>query len=105
MTVVNQPRSFQFWNNITATPLDFNLDAGDYGLTATWTVGTAQLQRLIPDGTGANYIPVSAVLAAPGAASGYTTFLLPAGQYRVVLAGGVAGFIGLIEKINAGRAR
>lgn len=105
MAIVNQPRSFQFWNGITATPGDFNLDAGNYGLTATWTVGTAQLQRLVPDGTGANYIPVTAALAAPGAGSGYTFLQLPAGQYRVVLAGGVVGFTGLIEKIDVGRAR
>jgi hypothetical protein len=101
MAVNFNPRSYQSFVNIAATPPDFQLDAGDYGLTATWTVGTVQLERLLPDGVTA--VPVSAALAAPGAGSGYSTYLLPAGQYRLLFAGGVAGFSGVIEKINAGR--
>ena len=103
MTLVNQPRSYQSWANISATPADFNLDAGNYGLTATWTVGTVQLQKFMPDGS--TLIPVTAALAAPGAGSGFTYLQLPAGQYRLVLAGGATGFTGTIEKIDAGRAR
>lgn len=101
MALQSIPRSFQFWSNIAATPPDFNLDAGNYGLVATWTVGTVQLQKLLPDGV--TYVPVSGVIAAPGAGSGYSTYTLPAGQYRVVFAGGVAGFSGEIAKIDVGR--
>lgn len=101
MAINNIPRSFQFWSNIAATPADFNLDAGNYSLIATWTVGTVQLQKLMPDGT--TYVPVTAALAAPGAASGYTYLQLPAGQYRLVLAGGATGLTGEIAKIDRGR--
>ena len=42
MTVNNQPRSYQQWATIAATPPDFNLDAGTYGLALTAGVwGTA----------------------------------------------------------------
>lgn len=102
MAINFQPKSYQSWVNITATPADFTLDAGNYGLTATWTVGTVQLQKFLPD--GATLIPVTAALAAPGAGSGFTYLQLPAGQYRLVLAGGVVGFSGTIEKIDAGRS-
>ena len=103
MVAVAQPRSWQFWSSIAATPQDFNLDAGNYALIATWTVGTVQLQALLPDGV--TYVPVSAALAAPGAGSGYSYYQLPAGQYKLVFAGGVAGFSGVIAKIDTGRAR
>lgn len=97
MAVNNQPRSYQFWNAIAATPLDFNLDAGKYGLTvATGGFTSYQLQKLMPDGT--TYAPITAVVTV----AGYTTFDLPAGQYRIVLVS--TAFIGTIEKIDVGRA-
>jgi hypothetical protein len=98
------PRSFQSWPSpgITATPTDFYLDAGRYGLLATWTVGTATLQKLAPDGV--TYLNVSAALAAPGAASAYSVYELPAGRYRMLLAGGIVGFIGEIAQIAPGRS-
>lgn len=96
MAVSNQPRSYQFWNSLAATPPDFNLDAGDYGLTvATGGFTSYQLQKLMPDGT--TYAPITAVVTV----AGYTFLQLPAGQYRLVLIS--TAFIGTIEKINAGR--
>lgn len=96
MAIVNQPRNFQFWNNISATPGAFNLDAGAYGLTlhaTTW--GTAALQKLLPDG-----VTLVTVVTA-FAADGYAEIHLPAGQYSLTLAG-VTGLIGEIAKIASG---
>lgn len=94
----NQPRSYQYWLNAAAAANDFALDAGSYGLTLSASAwGTATLQRLLPDGV--TYVAVSAVLAA----NGYTYFAgLPAGQYRLVVAGTTA-FVGVIEWIAPGR--
>lgn len=95
--MVSQIRSFQFWAVIAATPDVFNLDAGLYGLALHATVwGTATLQKLLPD--GATYV---AVLAAVGA-DGYVTVWLPAGRYRLVLAG-VTALTGEIALIAPGR--
>ena len=97
MAITNIPRSAQYWANVTAGGNDFNLDAGAYGLTVSATAwGTATLQRLYPDTSG-TYIPVSAALAA----NGFTELHLPAGQYRLVLAG-VTAFFGMIELIAPG---
>ena len=64
MAITNIPRSFQFFNALAATPNDFNLDAGIYGLTIATLTGTSvQLQRLIPDGTGTLYAPIAAAMA------------------------------------------
>lgn len=96
MAINNIPRNFQYWNAISATPNDFNLDAGVFGLTlhaTTW--GTATLQKLLPD--GATYVAVSSALAADGV----TTLQLPAGQYRLALAG-VTALTGEIAKIASG---
>ena len=92
------PRSFQFFNAVTATPSDFNLDAGKYGITSDWTDGTATLQRMIPDGTGTTYVTVLTAIAADG----YAVIELPAGRYRMLLAG-ITVFTGLIEQIAPGR--
>jgi hypothetical protein len=93
------PRSFQFYDAIDATPSDFNLDAGKYGITVRATVwGTATLQRLMPDGDGTLYVTVLTALAADG----YTVIELPAGRYRMALAG-VTALTGLIEQIAPGR--
>lgn len=96
----DRPVSYQVWSAIGATPLDFRLDAGKYGLTITAAVfGTATLQRVLPDGAGGQFVvPVSAALAA----NGYTVLELPAGWYRIALAG-VTTFSGLIEQIAPGR--
>lgn len=99
MAVNSQPRSFQFWNAIDATPNDFNLDAGLYGLAISATVfGTAALQKLLPDGT--TYVTVSAAFAA----NGYAVLQLPAGQYRLLMAG-VTALIGEIALISRGPLR
>lgn len=98
MAINNIPRSYQYWASIAATPPDFNLDAGIYGLTMTAGVfGTATLKKLMPDGV--TYVAVSAVIAA----AGYTTLQLPAGQYQITLTG-MTTFIGVIEKIDRGRS-
>ena len=94
------PRSYQSWVALAVTPAtDFELDAGTYGLTVAAAGFTSyQLQRLLPDGV--TYTPVMPVAAA----SGYTELHLPAGRYSMVVAGATA-FTGVIEKIDAGRAR
>lgn len=96
----DRPVSFQQWNNIAATPLDFRLDAGKYGLTIAATAfGTVTLSRVSSDGAGGQVVtPISAALAA----NGYTVLELPAGWYRLVLAA-ITGFNGLIEQIAPGR--
>jgi hypothetical protein len=92
----DRPVSFQQWSAITATPLDFRLDAGTYGLTtqaAAW--GTATLQRVMSDGAGGQ----TAVTVLPAiAGNGYVETVLPAGWYRMALAG-ITGFTGLIELV------
>lgn len=96
MAINNQPRSYQFWSAAAVTPPDFNLDAGNYGLTvATGGFTSYQLQRLMPDGV--TYAPITAVVAT----AGYTVLQLPAGQYKMVLV--ATAFIGVIEKIDVGR--
>ena len=93
----DQPRSFQFWNAINATPNDFNLDTGTYGLTLTAGVwGSATLQKLLPD--GATYVPV---MGAVMAGDGMVVLTLPAGQYRLVLAG-ITALLGEIALIARG---
>ena len=93
----DQPRSFQFWNSIAATPPDFNLDAGTYGLTLTAGVwGTATLEKLLPDGT--TYVPITGAILA---GNSYTVLALPAGQYRLLLAG-ITALVGDIALIARG---
>lgn len=94
------PRSYQSWVALAATPAtDFELDAGNYGLTiAPAGFTTYQLQRLLPDGV--TYVDASPIMAA----SGYTEMKLPAGRYSMLVVGATA-FTGLIEKIDTGRAR
>jgi hypothetical protein len=95
----DRPIDYQVWANINATPLDFRLNAGRFGLELTAGVwGTATLQQY--DGTNDAYFPVSAAIAA----NGYTVLDLPSGQYQLTLAG-VTGLKGKIQKIDAGRAR
>lgn len=100
--VKNQPRSFQQWQAIAATPLDFSLDAGVYGLSVSASVfGTATLQKFLTDGAGGGvYI---SVMGSGGAiaANGYTVLQLPAGQYQMTLSG-VTAFTGEIALIAKG---
>jgi len=91
------PIDYQRWSAITATPADFRLNEGRFGLTTSATVwGTATLQRIISDGSGGQ-IAVTILPAIAG--NGYTEMHLPAGWYRTVLAG-VTAFTGLIELID-----
>lgn len=106
MAINNQPRSFQQWPQasyapapVSATPPDFNLDAGVYGLAlAATTFGTAVLQKLLPDGT--TYVAVSPVIAA----ASYSVYQLPAGRYRLALTG-VTALVGEIALIARGSLR
>lgn len=96
--VSNHPRSFRRWIAIAATPMDFNLDAGTYGLTvAAGGFTSYQLQKLLPDGV--TYVPVMPV----SGAAGYMTLQLPAGQYSFVIV--ATALNGEIAKIDTGRAR
>lgn len=95
----DRPVSFQQWTAIAATPLDFRLDAGAYGLTlhaSAW--GTATLSRVLPDGSGGQ---IAVGVATAFAADGYAEIHLPAGWYRLVLAG-VTAVTGMIELIAPG---
>ena len=96
----DRPVSYQRWDGITATPNDFRLDEGVYGLTTHATAwGTAALQRVISDGAGGQ-IAIAALPALAG--DGYAEIRLPAGWYRMVLAG-ITAFTGQIEKIISNR--
>ncbi len=95
----DKPVSYQSWAAISATPRDFRLDAGLYGLTlhsTSW--GTATLQRMISDNAGGQ-IAVTVLTAL--SADGYATVQLPAGWYRLTLSG-LTGLTGLIELIYRG---
>jgi hypothetical protein len=95
----DRPVSFQQWNAISATPVDFRLDAGAYGLTAHSTAwGTATLQRVLSDNAGGQ-LAVTVLTAL--SADGYAEIRLPAGWYRLTLSG-VTGLTGLIELIYLG---
>jgi hypothetical protein len=96
--MTQQVRSFQYWNAINATPADpdFNLDAGVYGLTVRATAwGTATLQRVFQGGV--IFVTVTPALAADG----YVVLQLPAGKYRMTLAG-ITAFSGYLELIAPG---
>jgi hypothetical protein len=95
----DRPVSFQQWNAIDATPLDFRCDAGRYGLTlraVAW--GSATLQRVMTDGAGGQ---IAVDVLPPLAGDGYTEVPLPAGWYRLTLAG-ITDLTGLIELIERG---
>lgn len=109
MAINTIPRSFQAWPNnytpnpatapVSATPAEFNLDAGIYGLEITAGVfGTATLEKLLANGT--TWVAMSAAI---GAAS-YTVLTLPAGRYRLTLAG-ITALVGQIELISRLAAR
>lgn len=81
----DRPRSYQKWNAVDTTPLDFALDAGAYGLTAHAVVwGTATLQRVLSDGAGGQ---IAVGVLAAMTADGYAQLNLPAGWYRLALGG------------------
>lgn len=85
--------SSAFFNNVSSTPADFILHEGNYGLTLSATVwGSATLQRVFPSGT------VIAV-GFPINNDGYQgPLFLPAGNYRLLLAG-VTGLNGAVERM------
>jgi hypothetical protein len=96
MAANQQPRDYQAWAAIDATPNDFYLNAGAFGLTlAAVAWGTATLQQLQADGT--TYIAVAAAIGADG----YNEFHLPSGRYRLLLAG-ITDLTGNIAKIASG---
>jgi hypothetical protein len=92
-------RSYTSWSAINTTPTDpdFNLDAGVYGLTLRATAwGSATLQRVLSL-TG----PILVAVAPAVIADGYAVVQLPAGRYRLTLAG-VTALTGAIELIAPG---
>ena len=96
--MVSQIRSYQAWDAINATPDDFNLDAGAYGLTLRATAwGTATLQRVLKPGSTAFPITVTPAFAADG----YVEIHLPAGRYRLTLAG-ITALSGALELLAPG---
>jgi len=94
MALNNQPRNFQQFAAISATPNDFNCDAGLYALQLHATVwGSAALQLLQPDGV--TYLPVFVANQ-----DIYQELRLPAGQYQLALTG-VTALTGQVAKIRA----
>lgn len=93
---VQQPRNFQAWSNISATPATFNLDAGAFGLSlsATWGGGSAALQKLMPDGT--TWVTITSLTA-----NGYVEVHVPAGIYQLLITTATA-LTGEIAKITSG---
>ena len=91
------PVDYQSWAAIAATPVDFRLNAGVFGLTLRATVwGTATLQRVISNNAGGQTtVDITSALAG----NGYSEVRVPAGLYRLTLSG-ITGLTGLIELIN-----
>lgn len=95
----NIPVSFHAWTAVATAPNDFKLDAGAYGFTLHATVwGTATLSRVLPDGVGGQ---IAVAVATASTADGYAELHLPAGWYRLTLAG-VTAFTGEIALIARG---
>ena len=70
------------FSNISATTAAFVMRGGVYGVTArsaTWSAGSATLQRLAPD--AATYV----TCLTPFAADGYATVQLPPGTFRMLI--------------------
>lgn len=72
------------FSNISATPATFKLKGGKYAVAAiaTWSAGSAKLQKLGPDGS--TFLSVSS--ATDFTANGYATVDLPPGTYQVTIA-------------------
>jgi hypothetical protein len=70
------------YSNISATPAEFKLRGGCYGVmaNATWGGGSATLQRLSADGS--TYVTVLTAFSADG----YAPVNLPSGTYRFLVA-------------------
>lgn len=99
---VQRIKDYQTWQNISATPTDFDLNSGVFALAlhaTAWGTGV-QLKKLVQDGSSpANtYVPVSPVITADG----YVELHLSAGQYQLAF-GTTAGLTGEIAKIGAWR--
>ena len=86
----NQNRVFA---NILATPADFTLRGGLYGVSAkaTWGGGSATLQRLSIDGS--TYVTVLTAFTA----TGYATVSLPPGTYRLAVTTATALFAEIVQ--------
>lgn len=81
-------------SNIGSTTVGFYIDGGSYGITAngTWGSGSATLQKLSIDGS--TYVPTAVAIST----NSYQTVQLPAGTYRIALAG--SGASGLYVDIG-----
>ena len=81
------------FSNISATPASFALRGGKYGVAAiaTWTAGSAKLQKLGPDGS--TFLSVSA--GTDFTANGYATVDLPPGTYQLTIATATAVYFAL----------
>jgi hypothetical protein len=85
----------QYWNNVAATPFDFMLNAGVFGLTlhaTTWGTGAVLKRYNAPSDS---YVPMGAAITADG----YAEYHCPAGQYQLTMTG-MSGMGGSIEKIG-----
>ncbi len=82
VTTVHSHPDEIIWSNISATPTAFNLQGGQYAFTvmATWSAGSATLQRLAADGS--TYITCMTAFTA----NGYNTAYLPKGTYQLTIA-------------------
>ena len=87
--------SYQF-SNISATTGAVALQGGKYGLaiSATWNAGNAQLETLSQDGS--TWINVGTAISA----NGFSTYNLPAGQYRLAITSATAVYAALTSIVE-----
>lgn len=82
------------FTNINATPDDFELAGGKYGIAvvATWGGGSVQLQKVGPDGS--TLLPVMTAFTDDG----YVTADIPRGTYQLTIAT-ATGIYASVERI------
>ena len=84
------------FTNISATPAQFTLRGGQYGVTvnATFGGGSVTLQRLSLD--GASLVTVLTAFAA----AGYATVNLPSGTYSLTIATATAVYCEIVSIVT-----
>lgn len=71
----------KFFSNLSATPTQFALLGGTYGVTATATWGGGNVVLNILSADGSTWVPAIIAIAA----NGFAVVNLPAGQYQLAI--------------------